>query len=78
MARKLPVATVTNPVLLWLFRHGWEDPTWGRSSMDQITIGLAIHELAAKVSDRDAGKQIQSIAAKAVAKAAQIAVKEST
>ena len=23
-----PILTVTNPILLWLFRHGWEDPEW--------------------------------------------------
>jgi hypothetical protein len=78
MAKKdVPIATVTNPILLWLFRHGWEDPGWGQSPMDRLTIALAIHDLAAKVADRDARKQIQSVAARAVAKAAQAVVKES-
>jgi hypothetical protein len=71
------IAAVTNPVLLWLFRHGWEDPNWGQHSMDQITIGLAIHALAAKISDPTAAKAIQKIAAQAVTKTAQNAVKES-
>ncbi len=72
-----PVLTVTNPVLLWLFRHGWEDPDWGRRPMDQLTIALAIHDLAAKMEDEDTRKQIQRIAAKEVTKVAQIVVKES-
>ena len=75
MAKKLPIATVTNPVLLWLFRHGWEDPDWGHSTMDQLTIALAVHDLAGKMADVDARKQIQNLAAKTVAKVAQEIVK---
>jgi hypothetical protein len=63
--------TVTNPILLWLFRHGWEDPGWGHSRMDQITIGLAIHDLAAKLDDERLGLEIRQMAQKHVAKIAQ-------
>ena len=31
---------VTNPILLWLFKHGWEDPGWGRDDASQILILL--------------------------------------
>ena len=37
---------VTNPILLWLFKHGWEDPGWGRDDASQISILSALHALA--------------------------------
>ena len=49
----------------------------GVAGMDQLTIALAIHDLAAKMEDEDTRKQIQRIAAKEVTKVAQIVVKES-
>lgn len=36
----LPLAAVTNPILLWLFKHGWEDPDWGCLPVNQVAIGL--------------------------------------
>jgi hypothetical protein len=47
----LSIATVTNPILLWLFKHGWEDPGWGHMPINQVTLGLALHDLGAKIAD---------------------------
>ena len=41
----LPIATVTNPILLWLFKHGWEDPGWGHLPINQVALGLVLHDL---------------------------------
>ena len=71
----LPVATVTNPILLWLFKHGWEDPEWGRMPINQVTLGLALHDLGAKLADRDLQEQVRAIAQKVVAENAQRVVK---
>ena len=65
-----PILTVTNPILLWLFKHGWEDPNWGQSHVGQIAIASAIHELAGQINDADMRKQIQAGAAKSMAKVA--------
>ena len=75
--KELPLLAVVNPFLLWYYRHGGEDLGWGQGQMEQVTLGLTIHALAAKISDPTAAKAIQKIAAKAVTQNAQIAVKES-
>jgi hypothetical protein len=62
-----PILTVTNPVLLWLFRHGWEDPGWGRTPVGQIAIASTVYELANQLGDAAVRKQIQAGAAKAMA-----------
>ena len=71
----LPVASVTNPILLWLFKQGWEDPEWGRKSINQVTLGLALHDIGAKLADRALQEQVQAIAQKVVAENAQHIVK---
>ena len=71
----LPIATVTNPILLWLFKHGWEDPSWGHMPINQAALGLVLHDLSAKVADRALQEQIQAIAQKMVAENAQRIVK---
>jgi hypothetical protein len=38
---------VTNLILLWFFKHGWEDPGWGRDDAKGI----------AKVANRMAGRR---------------------
>jgi hypothetical protein len=73
----LPILAVTNPILLWLFRHGWEDPDWGQSVADQHIIALAIHGLASKIADADTRKEIESAAARAVVKTAEQVAKAS-
>jgi hypothetical protein len=64
---KAPILTVTNPILLWLFQHGWEDPGWGHSHIGQVAIASAIHELANQIADVEARKQIQAVTAKSIA-----------
>ena len=63
------VLTVTNPLLIWLFKHGWEEPV-GQSHVGQVAIASAIHELANKITDSDMRKQIQCASAKAMANTA--------
>ena len=60
---EVPLLAVVNPFLLWFYRHGGEDPNWG-GPIEQVTLGLTIHALAAKISDPTAAKAIQNIAAK--------------
>jgi hypothetical protein len=74
---EMPTLVVTNPWLLWLFQHGWEDPNWGKRAPDQVTIAIAIHELAAKVADVEMRNRIQSSAARLMVTAAQVVEKES-
>ncbi|MEJ2611037.1 MAG: hypothetical protein P8179_13365 [Candidatus Thiodiazotropha sp.] len=71
----LPVATVTNPILLWLFEHGWEDLSWGKMPINQAALGLVLHDLSTKVADRALQEQIQGIATKLVSENAQRVVK---
>jgi len=66
-----PILTVTNPILLWLFRHGWEDPEWGRTPAGQIAAASTIYELANLIDDVEMRKQIQVGAAKAIAVTAE-------
>lgn len=71
----VPVSMVTNPILLWLFKHGWEDPTWGHLAINQAALGLILHDLGSKLADQELQKQVQAIAQKVVAENAQKAVK---
>lgn len=66
----VPAKVVTNPILLWLFRHGWEDPTWGSTPVGRIAIASAIHELAGALGG-SMGKEIQAIAGKSIAESAK-------
>jgi hypothetical protein len=57
-----PTLAVTNPILLWLFAHGWEEPVGPEG---QIAVGLAIRELAKQVEDREmAVKHVANYAGK--------------
>ena len=71
----LPIDTVRNPILLWLFKHGWEDPGWGQMPINQVALGLVLHDVASKLADKALQEQVQAIAEKVVAKNAQRAVK---
>jgi hypothetical protein len=64
MAPQLPISAATNPILLWLFKHGLEDLDWGKHTLDQLTIALTIRGLASMIADRDAGEELQRIAEK--------------
>ena len=70
-ADRLPALRVTNPILLWLFAHGWEDPDWGQSPIGQVAISAALQELAKSVADRNVSSQIQKLAVQHAAKVAQ-------
>jgi len=71
----IPVEMITNPILLWLFKHGWEDPEWGHMSINQAALGLALHDLGAKLADKDLREQVQTIAQQVVTRNAQHVVK---
>lgn len=69
--KRLPMSVVTNPIWLWLFKHGWEDPEWGRRPVDQIGIQLALHDLAGMIADEKVRTGIQSTLDSAIAKTAR-------
>jgi hypothetical protein len=60
----VPMLVVTNPVWLWVFRRGWEDPNWGTRPIDQHAIATSIYELAETIADVDIRTQIQGSAAR--------------
>jgi hypothetical protein len=60
-----------------LYLHGWEDPTWGRRTIDQLALAMTIHDLGAKIADEEMRRQIQSSAASLMVILAQDVVKES-
>jgi hypothetical protein len=62
---------VSDPILLWLFNRGWEDPTWGQAVANQLTLALALHQLAGRFSDAGTREAIQGAANRAVAALAQ-------
>jgi hypothetical protein len=66
-----PILTVTNPVLLWFFRKGGEDPEWGLTPVGQIAIASIIYEMANQLSEPELRRQIQAGAANAMARTAE-------
>ncbi len=68
---RLPMLTVTNPVLLWLFKHGWEDPEWGRMPVNQVALGLVIQEIGTRLADPGAREQVLAIGARVIAENAK-------
>jgi len=60
----------TNPILLWLFKHGWEDPGWGQDDASQISILSALHALADQISDTELRAQVKKLSSKGLAKVA--------
>jgi glutaredoxin-related protein len=61
---------VTNPILLWVFKHGWEDPGCGRDDASQISILSALHALADQISDKELRSQVKKLSSKGLAKVA--------
>ena len=66
---------VLRAILDWYFKHGGEgtgphDPDWSRTPIGQIGVLTAIHELAARLGDRELGKQVQASVAKGIAASA--------
>ncbi len=35
---------IIDPFLEWFYRHGGEDPNWGKRPVDQLRIASAVHE----------------------------------
>jgi hypothetical protein len=75
---KLPAATITNPILLWLFKQGWEDPGWGQLPVNQVALGLILHDLGNKLADRALQEQVQDLAQKVIIENARSVAKQST
>jgi hypothetical protein len=63
-------AIVKDLILLWLYRHGWEDPGWGRHETREALAATTIYELAEKIDDRELRAAIRKAAAKALANVA--------
>ena len=63
--QKMPKAAVLNPILLMLFKMGWEEPA------DQLTTVLATHQMADQIEDKAVRAQIRTITGKQLAKLAQ-------
>ncbi len=70
----LPITSVTNPILLWLLVHGG-DPGPEQRLINQVALGLALHDLGNRLADRELQIQVQAIAQKVVAENAQRIVK---
>lgn len=66
-----PAETGVDPVMEWLFRHGWEDPGWGKSEVGQLTLTLVIHDLAGRFVNHATRDAIREITSKSVGEAAQ-------
>jgi len=62
---------VKDPILLWLYRHGWEDPGWGRRETREALAASSIYELAEQIEDRGLRAEIRKAAGKALAKVAE-------
>ncbi|MET3722328.1 hypothetical protein ABIC35_000219 [Sphingomonas trueperi] len=70
----VPISTVTNPILLYLFNHGWESPGWGHLPINQAALGLALHGLSEKVADRRLQAELQQLAHNIVDQSARAVV----
>lgn len=77
MKTEMPVLTVTNPIWLFLFKHGFEDPNWGKRPIEQQIIAIAIHELSAMITHEDTRTQIQSSISKSMIALSQDLARES-
>jgi hypothetical protein len=64
------ILEVINPLLLWFYQHGGEDPGWGRREEDQVAIASAVYGLAGQIAESKTRDKIKALAAKAMAEAA--------
>jgi len=69
--KKLPTLAVTNPVLLRLFELGFEEIIDPNNPYHQISLNLAIHEMAKLISDRAVRDEIQNAMNKSIVNIAQ-------
>ena len=67
--------TGTNPILLRLFKLGWDDPGWGQMPVNQVAIGMILRDLGNKLADRSLQEQVQAIAQKIIIDNARPVVK---
>ena len=74
---RIPLLTVLDPRLLWLFSHGWEDPEWGKRTIDQHTIGIILHEIAGAINDPQVKKEIMTITSSFILSTSEQIVKDS-
>ncbi|MCU0492902.1 MAG: hypothetical protein MUD01_15025 [Chloroflexaceae bacterium] len=68
---RLPIEVVTDPVMLWLFKHGFEDPGWGQTEVGQLTLNLVIHDLAGRITDDELRREIRGMTTRAVGRIVQ-------
>jgi hypothetical protein len=76
LTAKIAFSAVTNPILLWLFKHGWEDPDWGNLPVNQVALGLILHDLGGKLADPDLQEQVQEIAQKVITENSRSVIKK--
>ncbi len=62
---------VRDIVLLWLYRHGWEDPGWGGRETKEALAATSIYELANQIGDRELRNEIRKAAGKALGEVAK-------
>ncbi len=60
------------------FGGHWEDPGWGQRPMSQILVNLSLHQLAEGIADDEARAQVQRIAEKEIAGAAQVILRRAS
>jgi hypothetical protein len=72
-----PFLVVTNPVWLKMFRLGWEDPNWGKRTIDQHAIALAIHEISSLITDEATRTELQRASSKMLLATSQRMIEES-
>lgn len=66
---KTPLRTAQNMILLWLSIHGGDPgPDDIKRPLSQISLATALHEIANHLTDVEARKQIQAVAANLIAK----------
>jgi hypothetical protein len=73
---QVPTLVVINPIWLKLFKLGWEDPNWGKRTIDQHTIAITMHELSALITDSTIRKEIQATSSKMLLATSQRLIKE--
>ncbi|MDA1343745.1 MAG: hypothetical protein O2966_07820 [Proteobacteria bacterium] len=75
LTAKIAFSAVTNPILLWLFKHGWADPARGNLPANQVAIGLILHDLGSKLTDPALQEQAQEIAQKVITENSRSVIK---
>lgn len=65
-----PEGPEDNPILVWLFKHGWEDPDWGQSPVGQVVTAAVIYQLANRIGDAEVRSVLTGSAAKIITNAA--------